>query len=171
MHRFSSLTEVQGSLCNIAARRSIVLYSKDEHDKSKVKLTVTRRHPHQHNHTSKPRDHVTQSTQRRQNPRRTSAKYSIVRLWLCAVRGSDIVKASRSIRQLSAMYRQRTPSLLQPYLSAPLPTTARRQQPRRTDSAMLFFQFLPRDATQSAVLQRQVVCPSLSLSVRDVEVS
>ena len=61
MHRFSSLTEVQGSLCNIAARRSMVLYSKHEHDKSKVKLTVTRRHPHQHNHTSKPRDHVTQS--------------------------------------------------------------------------------------------------------------
>jgi len=30
--------------------------------------------------------------------------------------------------------------------------------------------FLPRDATQSAVLLWQVVCPSVCLSVRNVEV-
>jgi len=33
------------------------------------------------------------------------------------------------------------------------------------------YKFLPRDATQCAVLLRQVVRPSISLSVRDVEVS
>jgi len=34
-----------------------------------------------------------------------------------------------------------------------------------------FTQFLPRDATQSEILLRQVVCPSLCPSVFDVEVS